>query len=503
MNRSIRVDAALQADFAALQQSRGEPRTRAPGVERWHGRPDNAPRCRPSTPTSTSCRCRPGHRFPIGKYRLLRERVAADSPDIDAARGRAGERRRTRAGPHAGLHRSGRRRHARRGRAARDRLSVEQAMVERARRSVGATIAAARAALAEGVAANLAGGTHHAYADRGGGYCVFNDVAVAARLMQAEWHGAQRALLRVAVIDLDVHQGNGTAAIFAGDADRVHALAARREELPVPQGGERPRRRPARRLRRRRLPGRARRRARRCWRASTRRAVGLVFYLAGADPHEGDRLGRLKLTGAGLRARPARVRCARRAASRSRCDGRRLRPRLEDTVAVQAATIARSRLARWRDGPTQRLTTASRGPHPPMRHARRPTAAPAALALSPLLPLTPAGWTTTPTATSTTSSTTASSTPPSTPADRGRRARHPRGAVIGLVVETSATTSRRSRSRSGRGRLRVAHRPLSVRYEIGLFAAGADETRPRPLRPRLRRPRTRRPVPLPERLLAS
>ncbi len=93
-------------------------------------------------------------------------------------------------------------------------------MAERARRSVGATIAAARAALidGQGVAANLAGGTHHAQADKGSGYCVFNDVAVAARLMQAEWHRRQRRLLRVAVIDLDVHQGNGTAAIFRDDA---------------------------------------------------------------------------------------------------------------------------------------------------------------------------------------------------------------------------------------------------------------------------------------------
>ena len=97
-------------------------------------------------------------------------------------------------------------------------------MAGRARRSVGATIAAARAALTEGLAANLAGGTHHAYADRGSGYCVFNDVAVAARLMQAEWHRAQRRLLRVLVIDLDVHQGNGTAAIF-GDDPTVFTLS--------------------------------------------------------------------------------------------------------------------------------------------------------------------------------------------------------------------------------------------------------------------------------------
>ena len=85
-------------------------------------------------------------------------------------------------------------------------------MVERARRSVGATIAAARAALDDGVAANLAGGTHHAFADRGEGYCVFNDVAVAARVLQRD--GVAR---RIAIVDLDVHQGNGTAAIFGGD----------------------------------------------------------------------------------------------------------------------------------------------------------------------------------------------------------------------------------------------------------------------------------------------
>ena len=85
-------------------------------------------------------------------------------------------------------------------------------MVERARRSVGATIAAARAALDDGVAANLAGGTHHAFADRGEGFCVFNDVAVASRVLQRDQHAR-----RIAIVDLDVHQGNGTAAIFAGD----------------------------------------------------------------------------------------------------------------------------------------------------------------------------------------------------------------------------------------------------------------------------------------------
>jgi acetoin utilization deacetylase AcuC-like enzyme len=91
----------------------------------------------------------------------------------------------------------------------------------------------------QGVAGNLAGGTHHAYADKGSGFCVFNDVAVAARLMQAEWaQPTGRAQpLRVAVIDLDVHQGNGTAHIFRRRPQRVHPVAARRAQLSVPQGG--------------------------------------------------------------------------------------------------------------------------------------------------------------------------------------------------------------------------------------------------------------------------
>lgn len=95
-----------------------------------------------------------------------------------------------------------------------------EAMAVRARRSVGATVAAARAAIAEGIAANLAGGTHHAYADKGGGFCVYNDIAVAARVMQAEWGrslAGSRSPLQVAVIDLDVQQGNGTAHIFRAD----------------------------------------------------------------------------------------------------------------------------------------------------------------------------------------------------------------------------------------------------------------------------------------------
>jgi acetoin utilization deacetylase AcuC-like enzyme len=172
---------------------------------------------------------------------------------------------------------------------------------------VGATIAAARAALAEGLAANLAGGTHHAYPDRGSGYCVFNDVAVAARLMQAEWHRRQRSLLRVIVIDLDVHQGNGTAAIFADDPTvftlSLHGaknFPARKErsdlDVELPDGC-----------------GDADYLAAldaalaEAWRRHGKAPPGLAFYVAGADPHEHDRLGRLKLSFEGLAERDRRV----------------------------------------------------------------------------------------------------------------------------------------------------------------------------------------------------
>ncbi|MDO9071878.1 MAG: histone deacetylase, partial [Rubrivivax sp.] len=166
-----------------------------------------------------------GHSFPMSKYRLLRAAVEASMAGVRMTEAEAASD-----GELALAHEPGWI-----GAVAEGTLTTAQQreigfpwserMVERSRRSVGATIAAARAALfdGEGVAANLAGGTHHAYAHKGSGYCVFNDVAVAARLMQAEWHrrgqdkpGGQR-LLRVLVIDLDVHQGNGTAAIFRDD----------------------------------------------------------------------------------------------------------------------------------------------------------------------------------------------------------------------------------------------------------------------------------------------
>jgi acetoin utilization deacetylase AcuC-like enzyme len=253
-----------------------------------------------------------GHTFPMPKYRLLREAVHATLPAV-----RLHEAPAATDGELALAHEPGWITAVAEG-----TLSTAQQreigfpwsprMVERSRRSVGATIAAARAALFhdEGVAANLAGGTHHAYAHKGSGYCVFNDVAVAARLMQAEWHRlhrSNRAGLRVFVIDLDVHQGNGTASIFRDDPT-VFTLSLhgaknfpfRKEagdlDVELPDG----------------CPDEpyldALDHALECaWARQAAAVPGLAFYLAGADPHENDRLGRLKLSEAGLAERDRRV----------------------------------------------------------------------------------------------------------------------------------------------------------------------------------------------------
>lgn len=281
-----------------------------------------------------------GHRFPMQKYRLLRE-AAQFEPGLrlqEAPAATDGELALAHTPDYVTAVSEG------------TLSAAEQReigfpwtprMVERSRRSVGATIAAARVALAEGVAANLAGGTHHAYADRGSGYCVFNDVAVAARLMQAEWHRHHRTLLRVAVIDLDVHQGNGTASIFRDDPT-VFTLSLHGErnfpfrkeasdlDVALPDGC-----RDAEYLAALDAALDA------LWRRHAHAAPGLVFYLAGADPHEGDRLGRLKLTSAGLAERDRRVFAAARArgipvaVSMAGGYGREI----ADTVAVQLATL--------------------------------------------------------------------------------------------------------------------------------------------------------------------
>ena len=285
----------------------------------------------------------PGHRFPRSKYRLLRERVAG-LPDLETHEAQpVGDADLIRvhdlayvAAVTAGTL----------GAAEQRAIGFpwSEEMVERSRRSVGATLAAARSALGEGVAANLAGGTHHASASRGSGYCVFNDVAVASRVLQAE-----DPRLRIVVVDLDVHQGDGTAAIFAGDPSvftiSLHGAknfpfrkAASDLDLALPDGcGD------AEYLdaldRALAVLGEEHR----------ERSFGLAFYLAGADPHEGDRLGRLKLSAAGLVERDRRVLALLGAldipVALAMAGG--YGHDLDVTVAIQAATIEAA-IAAWR-----------------------------------------------------------------------------------------------------------------------------------------------------------
>lgn len=243
----------------------------------------------------------PGHRFPMEKYALLRRRVTeaglggddalrVPDPATDTELERA--------------HDPGYVRRVVAGRLAPDEVRGigfpwSPGLVERSRRSVGGTLGAARAALDDGIAVNLAGGTHHAFADRGLGFCVFNDVAVAARAVCAEGRAD-----RIAVVDLDVHQGDGTACIFRDDPSvftlsvhGAHNFPFRKErsdldvELPDGTGDE-------------------------AYLNAVEDAVAealekarprLVFYVAGADPFHGDKLGRLAVTEKGMARRDALV----------------------------------------------------------------------------------------------------------------------------------------------------------------------------------------------------
>jgi acetoin utilization deacetylase AcuC-like enzyme len=245
-----------------------------------------------------------GHRFPMQKYRLLRDRLAAEVPQVCfqvAPPATDGELALVHSPQYIEAIATG----SLDAKAQREiGFPWSLPMAERARRSVGATVAASRVAMQEGVAANLAGGTHHAGVGQGGGFCVFNDLAVAARLMQAEWFRQRRRELKVAIIDLDVHQGNGTAEIFRQD-ESVFTLSLHGEknfpfrkvasdlDVALPDGCQDDAYLHALELALQSL--------------SDRFDPGFVLYLAGADPHEGDRLGRLKLTYDGLEARDRRV----------------------------------------------------------------------------------------------------------------------------------------------------------------------------------------------------
>jgi len=242
-----------------------------------------------------------GHRFPIEKYALLGERaLALGLVDVerlgDPPRATRAELFRVHTPGYVDALLAGT---LDPGAMRRIGFPWSPSLVERSLRAVGGTSAAARAALERGIAMNLAGGTHHAFPDHGEGFCVFNDVAVAVRALQHDGSAA-----RAAIIDLDVHQGNGTHAIFAGD-ESVYTFSmhgARNYpftrvagdldiDLPDGVGDEEYLARLAAALPR--------------VLAESRPAI--AFYLAGADAHEGDRLGRLALSFDGLARRDAMV----------------------------------------------------------------------------------------------------------------------------------------------------------------------------------------------------
>lgn len=241
----------------------------------------------------------PGHRFPTSKYARLRDRVRSELPDVALLEApRAGDESLTLVHDAEYV-----RRVVGGALSAAEQRAIgfpwSPAMVERSRRSVGATLAACDAAAQDGVAVNLAGGTHHAQRDRGQGYCVFNDAAIAAATLCRAHDEA-----RVAIIDLDVHQGDGTAAIHGAD-ERIFTLSLHGERnyparkvaghldiaLPDHTGDAAYLQSLDDALRR----------------MLARFVPTFLIYLAGADPHEADRLGRLRLTFDGLRARDARV----------------------------------------------------------------------------------------------------------------------------------------------------------------------------------------------------
>jgi acetoin utilization deacetylase AcuC-like enzyme len=250
-----------------------------------------------------------GHSFPAAKYGLLRRRLeahAAAGVDLRFVE------------PHAATDEELLRVHDRGyvGRVLAGTLSKDEqrrigfpwspALVERSLRSTGAAVDAAAAAVEDGVAASLAGGTHHAGTSWGEGYCVFNDTAVAAREMQA-----RGGIRRVLILDCDVHQGNGTAEIFAADPSvftmsihgaRNFPLRKHPSSLDVPLADGADDAAYLSAL------------APAVQESFRRGRPDLVFYIAGADPYEHDRLGRLRLSRRGLVDRDRLVLAAARTA---------------------------------------------------------------------------------------------------------------------------------------------------------------------------------------------
>jgi acetoin utilization deacetylase AcuC-like enzyme len=279
-----------------------------------------------------------GHRFPMSKYSMLRERVATDGVCGP------GELRAPRAVTDEEILRAHTPEYL--GRVVSGRLAEKEIrrigfpwserMVERSRRASGGTLDACLAALEDGIAANLAGGTHHAFSDRGEGYCVFNDSAIAARAVQAAGLAG-----RVVIIDTDVHQGNGTAEILRGDPTvftfSIHGaknFPFHKEEsdldTPLPDGADDTEFLTA-------LEDGLQT-------ALEAAAADLAIYLAGADPFEGDRLGRLSVTKAGLAERDRMVleACGNRGIPVAVTMAGGYARNVEDTVDVHFQSIKRA-----------------------------------------------------------------------------------------------------------------------------------------------------------------
>jgi acetoin utilization deacetylase AcuC-like enzyme len=275
----------------------------------------------------------PGHRFPLAKYRLVREGAEGlDGVRIEPARAATREElERTHTSDWIDRVEGGRL-------TRRESLALglpwSPQLVERSRRSTGATVQAASAALEDGTAMNLGGGTHHAFADSGRGFCVFNDVVTALRALRANGRPGLRAL----VVDLDVHQGDGTHSLLAADplaftvsvnggANYPFRRVPGDLEVDLPDGtGDDRYLAELERL----LPV-----------ALDAARPELAFVLAGADPYAGDRLGRLALSKAGLAARDGVVRDTLRAAGAPVCvtlAGGYADP-IEDTVEINLETV--------------------------------------------------------------------------------------------------------------------------------------------------------------------
>ena len=236
-----------------------------------------------------------GHRFPAEKYRMLRERVADELPAAQLEVAPAASLQEllqvhdedyVRAVLDGTLGKSAVRKIG---------FPWSEGMVERSLRSCGATLAATRAAATEGRAVYLAGGTHHAHRAEGSGFCVFNDVAASARTAQNEL-----GYRHVLIVDTDVHQGDGTATIFESDPSvftlSIHGasnfpLRKQQSDLDIPLPDD--------------ADDRTFLQAVRTGldEAFARFEPQFVIYLSGADPHEGDKLGRLAVTFESLEAR--------------------------------------------------------------------------------------------------------------------------------------------------------------------------------------------------------